>query len=179
MSRLPSGSPSPPPAGFVSTRRYAIGDVVFETWEIETRGVTLVVSYRGARVVQNHARESGFSISRRYLPLMPEDGVPFEIVLAHLDGYARVTIRGELDYMAVESHAEALQELTDLRRNVLIDLTEVTFIDSGGLSALVRIAQHHEGPVRLEGVAPNIRRILTLTGLEPTFDITDERRTSS
>jgi anti-anti-sigma factor len=102
---------------------------------------------------------------------MSEDA--FEIVLVHLDGYARVKLRGELDYQAVRRHREGLEALAELRRNVVIDLAEVTFIDSGGLAALVAITCGHEGPVRLEGLSLMARQLITMSGLDEVFEMSD------
>ena len=65
----------------------------------------------------------------------------FEIVLAHMDGYERVKLRGDLDYPTIRRHAEALQELTSLRRKVIIDMSEVTFMDTGGIGVLISVAR--------------------------------------
>jgi len=95
---------------------------------------------------------------------------PFEIVLAHLDGYARVKLRGDLDYVAISQHHEAIEEIVGLRSNVVIDLSELTFADSGGLGTLARIAANHDGPVRIEGITAAVRRLLEISGLAGLFD---------
>jgi len=97
------------------------------------------------------------------------DDKPFEIVLR--DGYARIKLRGELDYPATLTHGEALREITDLRTRVVVDLADLQFIDSSGLQFLIRLANAHDGRLRLENVPPNITRILELTGLTERFDI--------
>jgi anti-anti-sigma factor len=102
---------------------------------------------------------------------MGEDADGFRIELAHLDGYERIRFRGELDYAAASTKADAIEELAGLRHNVVIDLTEVPFMDSGGLAALVQIGRDHEGPVQLVGVQPAVRRLLVLTGLDRSFQI--------
>jgi anti-anti-sigma factor len=101
-------------------------------------------------------------------------GQDFEIVLAHLDGYARVTLRGDLDYPTTIAHAEALQELTDLRTRVVLDLAGLHFMDSSGVAFLVVLARAHDGPVRLENVPAFVKRLLTVTGLSATFDFDPE-----
>jgi anti-anti-sigma factor len=98
-------------------------------------------------------------------------GNGFEVVLAHLDGFVRVKLRGELDYETTIAQAEALQEVTDLRTRVVLDLADLRFIDSSGLSFLVALTLRHDGPVRLENVPPNVRRILTVTGVTDIFDM--------
>jgi anti-sigma B factor antagonist len=99
---------------------------------------------------------------------------PFEIVLAHLDGLVRVSLRGDLDYYATLEHADALREVTDLRTRVVLDLAGLTFIDSAGIAFLAHLANTHDGPVRLENVPPIVRRTLTVTGLQEVFDFGSE-----
>jgi anti-anti-sigma factor len=63
--------------------------------------------------------------------------------LTELEGdVTRVSLEGEID-LAVESRLrEALAELSgDGRRRLLIDLTDVTFIDSAGLGVLLDTAK--------------------------------------
>ena len=102
---------------------------------------------------------------------MSDDAAGLEVVLAHLDGYARVTLRGDLDYETVVQQREPLEALTELRRNVVLDLSAVPFIDSGGLAALVAITREHEGPVKVEGLSPTHRRLFEMTGLDKVFEL--------
>lgn len=55
---------------------------------------------------------------------------------------------------------------------LIIDLTEVEYIDSGGLSALLlarRQMVDNEGDVRLVGVRPEVQSLLSLTQLDRVF----------
>jgi len=57
-------------------------------------------------------------------------------------------------------------------RDIEVDLSGVTFLDSGGLSWLVRLrtaAQRRGGCVRLVGVPPRIERVLRISGVLPLF----------
>jgi len=84
----------------------------------------------------------------------------------------RVKLRGELDYAALTSdQAATLQEVSNIRDRVVIDLSEVTFMDSGGISMLVLIARQHDQPLRLEGVQSVVRRMLEISGLAEVFDL--------
>jgi anti-anti-sigma factor len=98
---------------------------------------------------------------------------PFEIVLAHLDGFVEVKLRGDLDFNATVDHAEALREIIDLRSRVVLDMAELESVDSSGVSFLVRLSATHDGPVRLTNVSPRLRRRFAILGLESTFDIGD------
>src|SRR3954453_12195703 len=97
---------------------------------------------------------------------------PFEVVLAHLDGYARVKLRGEFDYHATVENAEALRALTELRDRVILDLTELDFMDSSGLRFLIALALHHDGPAHVEGASRPVRRVIELRALDHLLDIT-------
>ena len=75
--------------------------------------------------------------------------------------------------------AEGFQLVTDEllgagRQYFVVDLREVSFVDSAGLGALVRLYKRvriGEGDVRLARVSPNIMQILELTRLNRVFDI--------
>jgi anti-sigma B factor antagonist len=57
---------------------------------------------------------------------------------------------------------------------LIIDLSDVEYIDSAGLSALLlarRQMSAHEGDVRLVGVRPEVRSLLALTQLDRVFGI--------
>jgi anti-anti-sigma factor len=58
------------------------------------------------------------------------------------DGGRRARIRGVLDVFSSPALvARALAGLPDETRNLLIDLRDVSFVDSAGISALVRLRQ--------------------------------------
>ena len=60
------------------------------------------------------------------------------------------------------------------RKYFVVDLGEVSFVDSAGLGALVRLYKRvriGEGDVRLARVSPNVMQILELTRLNRVFDI--------
>ena len=99
------------------------------------------------------------------------DAKQFEVVLAHVDGNVRVKLGGDLDFHATVSHAEELQEITDLRARVVLDLADVRFIDSSGVAFLVRLARVQAGRLRLENVPPPITSLLARMGLADRFDL--------
>jgi anti-anti-sigma factor len=100
-----------------------------------------------------------------------DDAGDFAISLVHLDGYVRVRLEGDLDFDATTKHAASLREVTDLRTQVVLDVAGVRFVDSSGLRFLVDLARRHDGPVRLEGVQPPVRRVLEITGLDAVLDL--------
>ena len=59
-------------------------------------------------------------------------------------------------------------------RNIEIDLSETTFLDSCGLGALISLqkaAQSRQGAVRLLSPQPQVDQILSLTRMHHIFDI--------
>lgn len=87
-----------------------------------------------------------------------------------------IELRGEIDVDVSEALREqVLQAVRDAAgRPVVIDMTDVTFIDSSGLSALLaglRLARGHGGAIRLVHVGPQIRRIFDVTGLDQQFGL--------
>ena len=77
-----------------------------------------------------------------------------------------ITVAGEVD---VASAAELERYVRDyVHRNVTVDLGGVTFMDSSGITALVRVqrlvmdAGHS---LRVTGERPNVRRVLEIAGL--------------
>lgn len=85
------------------------------------------------------------------------------------DGVQVLTVSGDVDIDAVEEFLtgadECLQEPGDLE----LDLGGVTFIDSSGLGALVKIqraATERGRQLTLTSVPASVERILQLTGLD-------------
>jgi anti-sigma B factor antagonist len=97
--------------------------------------------------------------------------------LATEDGALVLRIRGDLD-IAVEDDAVAAvaQALTaDPPPAVLvIDLSEVEFMDSSGLRALLRMHNRHGSQIRLGPVSNVVERLLQLTGTAELFSADGE-----
>ncbi|GAA4219351.1 anti-anti-sigma factor [Streptosporangium album] len=86
-----------------------------------------------------------------------------------------IRVGGELGFTS----APLLREQLDRFRGpgtafLIVDLTDVTFCDSVGLSELVSALQHSEAVgtrFALSGVHGYLARVLTITGLRKTFEI--------
>jgi anti-sigma B factor antagonist len=71
----------------------------------------------------------------------------------------------------------AIAGLVAARRNVLIDLSRVEFMDSSGLSALIsglKAANALGGSVKLSGLRPHVKSMFELTRLHRVFEIFPE-----
>jgi anti-sigma B factor antagonist len=84
-------------------------------------------------------------------------------------GYATVTVAGEIDIATVAGLRERLFELTASGRPVVVELDQVSFIDSTGLAALVgaaRRAAAHGASLHVICARPQTRQLFRLTGLD-------------
>ena len=92
-----------------------------------------------------------------------------------LDEYTVVWAHGEID---VATAPALMHELAVALRaqqcRVIVDLTQVTFMDASGLDALAiarRRADVRDGEVRLVGACGIVRKVLRITGLEQIFPV--------
>ena len=89
------------------------------------------------------------------------------------DGSCTVSVTGEVDIATVDEFLAAAGACLDGgATSVVVDLAEVSFIDSSGLGALVRIrnlARKHGATLTLARVPDSIERLLEVTGLTAAF----------
>lgn len=81
----------------------------------------------------------------------------------------RIRLNGELDMLTAPLLADALERLAmSGRRRLLVDMTELSFMDRAGLAALSAAASDRtrRSKVAVTGCRPNVRRVFELTGLE-------------
>jgi anti-anti-sigma factor len=92
-----------------------------------------------------------------------------------VDDLAIVSVGGEVDLETASQLGDhALEALRDVSPHVLLDLTEVTFMDSTGLKVLLSIQRRAAlagGSFAIAGASRSVRKILALTGLDQTFTI--------
>jgi anti-anti-sigma factor len=93
------------------------------------------------------------------------------------DGTRVVTFRGELDLStAGPVLEELLEECVESASHVVLDFSEVDFMDSAGLGLLVKTERGLSAVGRRLVVTrphANVRRILELTGLDQRLAIAD------
>jgi anti-sigma B factor antagonist len=93
-----------------------------------------------------------------------------------VDGRAVLHVSGEIDIQfAAELRDAGLAAAAD--SGLAINLSEVSFIDSSGLAALIEINNaiglHDPGQLTLVAPSRSVRRILEVTGLDPVFTVID------
>lgn len=87
-----------------------------------------------------------------------------------------VTLEGELDMANAATVAETLDALADGERPVIVDLSDLTFIDSSGIHAILR-PRPQQGAVLLVCPPGNIQRVLSVTKIDrvlPVYETLDE-----
>jgi anti-sigma B factor antagonist len=87
-----------------------------------------------------------------------------------------VALVGDLDSHGCDSAWSVLQEAAvSADGTVVVDLSGVTFMDSSGLSMLLRFAEEVRadgvGTVTLRGADGAVRRLLKLTSMETIFEL--------
>lgn len=97
--------------------------------------------------------------------------------MSHDRGCVVVWLRGELDVAEAAAAREFFAAvMAQGPRHVVVDVTDLVFIDAAGVSALIaaaRMAAETGGWVRLVDASPMLRRILRivrLTGVLPVYE---------
>jgi anti-anti-sigma factor len=92
-----------------------------------------------------------------------------DIEITRSSGVVRIRLQGELDMMTAPLLTAALAGVrTRGRRHLVVDMTELHFMDRAGLAALLEVAGHgtRRAVLSVTGCPPNVRRVLELTGHE-------------
>lgn len=92
-------------------------------------------------------------------------------------GVPVVGVSGEVDVYAAPELRERLTEIVSGGRSVVVDLTDVGFLDSTGLGALVAArtaAADHGAALPLVCTSQRILKLFTITGLDGVFAIHDD-----
>ncbi len=84
-----------------------------------------------------------------------------------------VTVGGELDVHTAPSLQAALAAL-DSSGRIVVDLTDVSFLDSTGLSVFVNAladARERQATLAVVASAPRVVKVFTLTGLDSALSL--------
>jgi anti-anti-sigma factor len=102
---------------------------------------------------------------------------PFRCEIVPEDGRVLVRLAGELDLSTAPLVEERLREaLSRGGRQLVVDLRDLDFMDSTGLTLLVRWARGAERDgydLALVRGEPRVHRLFELTGLDSAFTFTD------
>jgi anti-anti-sigma factor len=95
-------------------------------------------------------------------------GEYFRVTIVELDGEAVVVIAGEIDMAAKDRLWEVIEQARADGRRLVIDLAATSFIDSAGLTVLIRAMQAQAadgGEMVLRSPSEPVKQILDMTGV--------------
>ena len=105
-------------------------------------------------------------------------GAPIALDVRRCDGWTRVSVAGELDLATVDEFSRAVS-LGLSTGSVVIDLRDVSFMDSAGVRALNTALRESAGSGRelrvLPGMQPIVRQVLEITGMLGLLPVGDLR----
>lgn len=105
------------------------------------------------------------------------EGVVLSTFLKEIGGVAVIELRGEIDLSTSPSFKEKVYETIESgKKDVVIDLNGLEFMDSTGLGVLVAALKKTSmegGSIRLVCAKRNIMKVFTITGLDKVFPIYD------
>ena len=111
---------------------------------------------------------------------MPPDFVPkpFHCDVAQTDGVVRIVPRGELDMSSVPVLEDKLRAARAAGgRRLVVDLRELEFMDSTGLTLLTRWSRGADRDgyaLELVRGDPRVHRLFEITGMDAFFSFVDE-----
>lgn len=97
------------------------------------------------------------------------------------DGVTVVSLEGEIDLQHSPSVRKQLMELMLARRDVLVDMGSVAYIDSSGIASLVeayQMARKNATRFVLVAVSQPALRVLRLARLDKVFTLADSVETA-
>ncbi|MBR5095386.1 MAG: STAS domain-containing protein [Oscillospiraceae bacterium] len=93
-----------------------------------------------------------------------------ELGTAYMSGRLTVSLRGELDQHEARETMRALEDLLEeqLPRELVLDLSGLTFMDSSGVALLIRtsrLVRELGGKIWIEDPAPQPKRVIEAAGI--------------
>ena len=89
-------------------------------------------------------------------------------------GRTVVALSGEIDMEEAPKVRRALLDVMKQKRDILVDLSQVTYIDSSGIASLIeglQAARKQKNDLALVSVSQRARRVLELARLDKVFTI--------
>src|SRR5246127_4425523 len=99
--------------------------------------------------------------------------VSFSVKIRHRDQVALIDVSGHLTFFEVGALREAIQALLHAKRkNIVLNLTNLMYLDSSGIGELARIyvaVVKQGGAMKVIGLRPKVEEILKITHLSQVF----------
>lgn len=103
------------------------------------------------------------------------DGMLTIVTRRHL-GHVLVTVAGEVDIATAPELRARLAEPAAEGRHVIVDLSQVRFVDVAGLRVLATAALEaaaHGGSLQVAGARSQLRRMLAIIGMDGHIPLTE------
>ncbi len=98
------------------------------------------------------------------------------------DETALINISGEVDMYSSPEFRKAILSLLDQKiPKIVVDLKNVTYMDSSGVATLIeglQLCAKYEGTLMLSSLQTNVREVFELTRLDQIFKIYDDVNTA-
>jgi len=99
--------------------------------------------------------------------------VSFSVKIRQQDHVALVDVAGHLTFFEVRALRDSVQSLLrEKRRNILLNLSGLKYLDSSGIGELARIhvaVVKQGGAMKVVGLAPMVEEVLKITHLSQVF----------
>ncbi|MER5836281.1 STAS domain-containing protein [Streptomyces sp. NPDC002130] len=95
------------------------------------------------------------------------------VVVTATEGIRVITVAGEIDHDTIEPLRQALEAPSLPRPRIVIDMHQVTFMDSSGINTLIAAYQavtEAGGWIRLAGAQQTVLRTLQIVGVDAVID---------
>ncbi|MGW5641049.1 STAS domain-containing protein [Streptomyces sp. NPDC003832] len=95
------------------------------------------------------------------------------VVTTATDGIRVLTLSGEIDHHTGATLRQALDTYDTPRARVVVDMRQVTFMDSSGINMLLtahRALSNSGGWLRLAAIGESVMRTLSLVGVDAVID---------
>jgi anti-anti-sigma factor len=136
---------------------------------VEETPVHWAYHFRAGRLWRQTTHDSREAALEALAALRLVGGATFTVAEdADCDGEHVIRLHGELDIDTVPDLEHALLRSRPAQQRVVLDLSELKFMDSTGLRVLLRAraaAEEGHWEIRLRDVPPNIRRLFDMTGV--------------
>lgn len=106
----------------------------------------------------------------------------FSVKIRQQDHVSLVTVAGNLTYFEVCALRDSVQSLLrEKRNNILLNLSDLRYLDSSGIGELARIyvaVVKQGGAMKVVGLAPKVEDILKVTHLSQVFQEFPDEQTA-
>jgi anti-anti-sigma factor len=101
--------------------------------------------------------------------------VPMEISYRDLRDHKIIMLKGEMDYCSSRELKDAIYKLIhDKTKSIVLDLKDVTFIDSAGMGLLINVNKklnNYNGKIGLLNLSEDILNLIKLATLDKIIQI--------